>query len=129
MVPVAANAGSGEHIGIPALIDELKQRLPLPQRTSEGPFAFAVDHCFAVRGQGTVMTGTVLSGAVSVGDNIELPALKAVRKVKSMQMFRQPVQQASQGDRLGICVTQFDPKQLERGLACTPDSLPLITGR
>ena len=31
-----------------------------------------------------------------------------------------------QGDRLGLCVTQFDPKQLERGLVCTPDSLPSI---
>ena len=31
-----------------------------------------------------------------------------------------------QGDRVGICVTQFDPKQLERGLICTPNSLPTI---
>jgi selenocysteine-specific elongation factor len=33
-----------------------------------------------------------------------------VKKVKSMQMFRAPVQKASQGDRIGLCVTQFDPK-------------------
>lgn len=38
------------------------------------------------------MTGTVLSGAVKVGDNIELPSLKVEKKVKSMQMFRKPVQ-------------------------------------
>ena len=31
-----------------------------------------------------------------------------------------------QGDRAGVCVTQFDPKQLERGLVCTPGSLPTI---
>lgn len=45
-----------------------------------------------------------------------------------MQMFRQPVESASQGDRLGICVTQFDPKLLERGLVCTPGSLPTAYG-
>ena len=32
-----------------------------------------------------------------------------------------------QGDRLGICVTQFDPKLLERGLVCSPGALPTIT--
>ena len=31
-----------------------------------------------------------------------------------------------QGDRLGICVTQFDPKLLERGLVCAPGALPTI---
>lgn len=33
-----------------------------------------------------------------------------------MQMFRKPIDRAIQGDRIGICVTQFDPDQLERGL-------------
>ncbi len=54
--------------------------------------------------------------------------LKLTRKVKSMQMFRQAVECAFQGDRLGICVTQFDPKLLERGIACTPGSLPTSYG-
>ena len=38
------------------------------------------------------MTGTVLSGQVKVGDVIELPYLKVQKKIKSMQMFRKPVQ-------------------------------------
>lgn len=38
-------------------------------------------------------------------------------------MFRKPVSGAMQGDRVGVCVTQFDPKLLERGLVCTPGSL------
>ena len=41
-------------------------------------------------------------------------------------MFRKPVQSISQGDRAGVCVTQFDPKLLERGLVCTPGSLPTL---
>lgn len=48
------------------------------------------------------------------------------KKVKSMQMFHTPVTYAMQGDRVGICVTQFDPKLLERGLICTPESLHTI---
>ncbi|XP_078399242.1 selenocysteine-specific elongation factor isoform X1 [Cetorhinus maximus] len=49
--------------------------------------------------------------------------IEVSRKVKSMQMFHKPVNTAIQGDRVGICVTQFDPKQLERGLVCAPESL------
>lgn len=43
-----------------------------------------------------------------------------------MQMFHMPVTSAMQGDRLGICVTQFDPKLLERGLVCAPESLHTV---
>ncbi|XP_050021383.1 selenocysteine-specific elongation factor isoform X2 [Alexandromys fortis] len=52
--------------------------------------------------------------------------IEVVKKVKSMQMFHTPVTSAMQGDRLGICVTQFDPKLLERGLVCAPESLHTI---
>ncbi|NXT06740.1 SELB factor, partial [Prunella fulvescens] len=51
---------------------------------------------------------------------------QVTKKVKSMQMFHTPVTYAMQGDRVGVCVTQFDPKLLERGLICTPDSLHTI---
>ncbi|XP_044158140.1 selenocysteine-specific elongation factor [Bufo gargarizans] len=132
IISVAAKPGGPEAPesetaqGISELIELLKSQAYLPRRDPSGPFLMAVDHCFSIKGQGTVMTGTVLSGSVSLNDNVEIPALKVSKKVKSMQMFHQPVSSAMQGDRLGICVTQFDPKLLERGLVCTPDSLHTI---
>jgi selenocysteine-specific elongation factor len=51
------------------------------------------------------MTGTVLGGQLKVGDTIELPQLRVEKKVKSMQMFRKPIQLVKQGDRVGICVS------------------------
>lgn len=48
---------------------------------------------------------------------------QVTKKIKSVQMFRKPVSGAMQGDRVGVCVTQFDPKLLERGVVCTPGSL------
>lgn len=93
-----------------------------------GNLLFAVDHCFSIRGQGTVMTGTVLSGTVQINETVEIPSLKVTKKVKSMQMFKQPIKCAYQGDRVGVCVTQFDPKLLERGIVCTPGSVPAVFG-
>lgn len=42
-------------------------------------------------------------------------------------MFRRPVQRCTVGDRVGICVSQLDPKTIERGLACTPGSVPTFS--
>ncbi len=40
--------------------------------------------------------------------SIEIIDLRETKKVKSLQMFHRPVASASQGDRVGICVTQLD---------------------
>ena len=53
-------------------------------------------------------------------------SLKESRKVKGIQMFKSPVQTAVQGDRIGLCVTQFDAKLLERGLVCKQGVVPLL---
>ena len=55
-------------LGISELIDSLSVYCYWPVRDVKGPFIFSVDHCFSIKGHGTVMTGTVLSGAVSIND-------------------------------------------------------------
>lgn len=104
---VAVAAGEAQ-IGVDKVLDVLLKNLVVPKRTDTGPFIFAIDHCFPIKGnvvhpficnilgQGTVMTGTVLSGKVSVNQTIEIPALKIEKKVKSMQMFHKPVNSAMQ---------------------------------
>ena len=57
-------------------------------------------------------------------EEIELPTMRLVRKVKSMQMFHKPVESASQGDRLGMCVGNLGKgKKIERGIAVEPGSV------
>ena len=58
------------------LIERLRDIVPQPKRVATGPLIFAADHCFAIKGQGTVLTGTVLNGQVSVGDSVEIADLK-----------------------------------------------------
>ena len=107
---------------IDVLLDTLKNITYFPEKRNEnGQFLFAVDHCFTIKGQGAIMTGTILNGSVKVNDNIEIPVLKTQKKVKSIQVFRKPVEKAIQGDRCGICLTNFDSKQFERGLVCAPN--------
>lgn len=46
-------------------------------------------------------------------------------KLSYWEFFQQPVNTASQGDRVGICVTQFESKLFERGIVCQPGSVAL----
>ncbi|KAL7635854.1 UNVERIFIED_CONTAM: hypothetical protein RMT77_013671 [Armadillidium vulgare] len=124
VVPVSANPSGidsdGVPIGIEDLINTMQDLAYIPKRAENCEFVFSVDHCFGIKGQGTIITGTILQGSVAVNDNIEIPTLKVTKKVKSIQMFRQPVEKAIQGDRIGLCVTQFDPKLLERSIIGSP---------
>jgi len=114
-------------MGLDELVRALCETVPKPKRSADCPFLFEFDHCFAIKGQGTVLTGTVLRGALEVNQTIELPVLKEQRRVKSMQMFHKPVSRAIQGDRVGLCVPQLDAKLLERGIAAAPASVPMLT--
>jgi selenocysteine-specific elongation factor len=113
--------------GIDDLTELIKQKVVIPARNYSAPFYYAIDHCFSIKGHGTVLTGTVLSGSVGVNSIIEIPHLQITRKVKSLQMFRKPVKGARQGDRVGICVTNLDASLIERSIACAPGTVPLLT--
>jgi len=97
----------------------------LPDRTAavERDFMMSVDHCFQVKGSGTVFTGTVLAGQVAIGDTVEVVHLKEDKKVKNIQIFREKSATAKCGDRAAICVTQFDAKKVERGLISKPGAV------
>lgn len=116
IIPVSAAAPINIDQLTNAMISEV-ERMNL-SRNIQDPFIFAFDHCFAIKGSGTVLSGTVLQGSIKANDTIEIPQFKTERKIKSMQMFRKAVNSGAAGDRLGICITNFDPKLLERGMIC-----------
>lgn len=119
--------------GLDDLLDTIYTTISLPHRITAKPnnnnnnnassntttipsFTFAVDHCFPVKGRGTVITGTCLSGSTTVGSTLVFPDAPTPRKIKSIQVFSQSVSAIHSGDRAGICVSQLDSKLLERGL-------------
>lgn len=130
-------------INVDKLIDLLKTTMPAPRRhlvfendksssgaaKGGGNFYFAIDHCFPIKGMGTVLTGTCLSGSIRVNDIIEFPSLGNLqRKIKSMQMFKRKTTRIQQGDRAGICISNFDAESLERGICASPGSVKWVSG-
>ena len=66
-VPIVSCSATS-NLNLNELISALQSLIYIPQRSPDGPFVFSVDHCFSIRGQGTIMTGTVLSGSVRIND-------------------------------------------------------------
>ncbi|EME30626.1 Selenocysteine-specific elongation factor [Galdieria sulphuraria] len=113
--------------GMEELLSTIAKYIPIPERSHEGKFLFAFDHCFGVKGHGTVFTGTVLQGAIHVGDLIHIPNIGISRKVKSMQIYRKPVTQCGQGERVAICISRCPSDKVERGFLAIPGYLSLST--
>lgn len=125
VVPISATTENGNIITLKdAMLEAVRNCSADADDDPAEPLLFSIDHCFTIRGKGTICTGTVLQGVLRVGDNVEIPQLTCQRTVKSIEMFRKPLEKATRGDRLGVCITQFDSKLLERGLLCSPGAVP-----
>jgi selenocysteine-specific elongation factor len=97
------------------LLEAEAQRLP--PRPESGHFRLAIDRCFTLVGAGTVVTGTVFSGAVAVGDTLFLspPGIKV--RVRSLHTQNQPAQRGTAGQRcaLNLVGEGFDKGKVDRG--------------
>ncbi|PVU96199.1 hypothetical protein BB561_001328 [Smittium simulii] len=86
-------------------------------------FIFAYEHCFNIKGKGTILTGTLLQGVLAVDDNVQILPSRVNSKVKSIQRFKQPVSKINIGDRAGICLAKVNSDGIERGFVATPNSI------
>ena len=67
--PISNNTSSSVMLNMDILLDTIKNSTYFPEKRNEnGEFLFSVDHCFTIRGQGAVMTGTILNGQVKIND-------------------------------------------------------------
>jgi len=106
-VPISANPREGaDPINIDVLIENVIGSIEaLPTKDPAESLYYAVDHCFPLKGKGTVLTGTILTGEIKVGQNVEIANMRIQKKIKSMQSFHRNVSHAVKGDRVAICVT------------------------
>ncbi|WP_159811288.1 selenocysteine-specific translation elongation factor [Pseudomonas sp. 18058] len=117
-------------------VDELRELLLQTQRevlerSREGGFRLAIDRAFSVAGAGIVVTGTALSGEVSVGDKLTLgPSGKSV-KVRGLHAQNQAAEQAFAGQRVALNLSgeRLELAQIHRGQWLLSDWLHAPTQR
>ncbi len=86
-----------------------------PTRAAEGLLRVPVDRVFSLRGFGTVVTGTVVSGSLALGDELEvLPAGQSTR-ARALQTHGAPVGRASAGTRVAVNLAGLETRDVKRG--------------
>ncbi len=117
----AADGDKGP-LGEPAilqLMETVDTYIPPPTREIDKPFLMAIEDVFSITGRGTVGTGRVERGQVTVGQELELIGLQAQTKktvVTGIEMFRKLLDQGQAGDNLGVLLRGVEKDDLQRGM-------------
>jgi selenocysteine-specific elongation factor len=102
--------------GLPQLLDVLDQLVKtVEEKSSMGPFRLPIDRVFTMKGFGTVVTGTSISGGISVGDTAEILPEKIESKVRGIQVHNQSVERVAAGFRTAINLQGLEKSAIRRG--------------
>ncbi len=102
-------------------IDELMvavdDYVPLPERDVDQPFLMPIEDVFSISGRGTVVTGRVERGKVTVGEEIEIVGFTPTQKkvVTGVEMFRKLLDEGVAGDNVGVLLRGTEKDDVERG--------------
>ncbi len=96
----------------------------VPPKPASGIFRLPVDRVFTIKGFGTVVTGTAITGRLKVGDAVMVypPLYKA--RVRSLQMHGASVEELLAGSRAAVNLQGLEKEEMERGMVvATPGAL------
>jgi selenocysteine-specific elongation factor len=126
IVAVSSKTGAGR--------DQLKSELAriaaeIPAKDSTAVFRLPIDRVFSMKGFGTVVTGTLISGTVHKEQELELhPGGKRLR-VRGVQVHGAAAEQAVAGQRTALNLAGVETSELARGMMLTPPQMFRPTAR
>ncbi len=124
---VAVSSMTGENI------DLLKEHIrkvadEIQERSRAGIFRLPVDRVFTIKGFGTIVTGTCISGRIRIGDEVEIYPTGRRARVRNLQAYHQDAIEAAAGQRVALNLQGVEKQQIERGtLVGRPEGLMLTS--
>ena len=124
VVAVSSRTGAG--------LDELKVHLSkigkrVPLRSLDFTMRLPIDRAFSMKGFGSVVTGTLISGKITEADELELLPAKINVRVRGLQVHNKPVHEAHAGQRTAVNLAGIDTSQIERGMVLAAANRLLAT--
>jgi selenocysteine-specific elongation factor len=112
LVPVSSKTGEN----LPALVQELaKLTNEVTPKSSNGILRLPIDRVFTMKGFGTVITGTLLSGSISTEQEVEILPRGVKTKVRGIQSHNQASSRSIAGQRTAVNLQGIEKEQLSRG--------------
>jgi len=117
VVPVSSRTGDGLE-NLKACLSTLADQVE--EKSADGPFRLPVDRVFTVSGFGTVVTGTLLSGEIRTGDEVELLPSGLDTRVRSVQTHGRKADLGSAGQRVAVNLQGVEHGDITRGDVVVP---------
>ncbi len=114
--PIArVSASTGD--GIPALLTAIDAALDTtPPKRDLGRPRMPIDRAFTIQGFGTVVTGTLVDGALEVGQDVELQPGRLRARIRGLQRHKEKVQRLEPGTRAAVNLSGVHADDIERGM-------------
>src|ERR1700752_1629780 len=117
VLSVSSRTGAG--------LEDLKSRLKemgkrVPPRSQDFTMRLPIDRSFSMKGFGTVVTGTLISGKITEGEELELLPSRTNVRVRGLQVHNNSVREAHAGQRTAVNLAGVDTAQTERGMVLAP---------
>ncbi len=125
---VACSARTGAGVAdVAAALERVAEHVtPRGDGRREGAAVLHIDRAFTIHGAGTVVTGTLWSGALATGDTLTLlPAQRDVR-VRSLQVHDQPAERAHAGQRVAVNIAGIALRDVARGDALADPAAEIV---
>jgi len=113
------------------LMAQVDSYVPEPKRDLEKPFLMSIEDVFSITGRGTVVTGKVEQGVLTVGEDVEIVGIRDTQKTAAtgVEMFRKLLDEARAGENVGILLRGIGKEDVERGqVLAKPGSITPHTG-
>ncbi|MGB8771400.1 MAG: selenocysteine-specific translation elongation factor [Candidatus Korobacteraceae bacterium] len=120
IIPVSSKTGAG--------LDELKRELArlaaeVPAKEPGAVFRLPIDRVFTMKGFGTVVTGTLISGTVHKEQEVEVHPTGKRLRVRGVQVHGQAAEEAIAGQRTALNLAGVETTELARGMMLTPPAM------
>ena len=117
---LAAIEDSNEETGKNAILElmaAVDDYIPQPDRPKDQPFLMPIEDVFSISGRGTVVTGRIERGVITVGEEIEIVGIKETTKTTctGVEMFRKLLDSGEAGDNVGVLLRGTKRDEVERG--------------
>ena len=102
---------------IDELMNAVDEWIETPQRDNDKPFLMPIEDVFTITGRGTVVTGRVERGKLTLNEEVEIVGLKDTQKtvVTGIEMFRKQLDYTEAGDNTGLLLRGIGREDVERG--------------
>ena len=110
--------------GIPELAASLAAAAAsTPPRDASQVFRLPVDRCFTMKGFGTVVSGTLVSGSLHRDEEVEVLPPQLPARIRGIQVHGAAVHEARAGQRTAVNLQRVELSQVERGMVVVPPGL------